>query len=90
MEKIKVRHILVQHEYQAQDLIKSLNEGNEFEQLAKKYSLCSSAPGGGDLGRVPVERLDDQFAEAALDLTEFEISKPVRTKFGWHIIQKLN
>lgn len=90
MEKINVRHILVQYEYQAQDLFKSLSEGAEFTRLAKKFSICSSAAGGGELGRVPADRLDEDFANVALELNDLEISKPVRTKFGWHIIQKLN
>lgn len=89
MKKINVRHILVQHEYQAQDLAKVIATGADFAGLAKKFSLCSSAPGGGHLGVVPLERLDDQFAEALLELSANEISTPVRTKFGWHIIQKL-
>ena len=90
MKKNRVRHILVQHEYQAADLIKNISSGADFGGLAKKFSLCSSAPGGGHLGLVPLERLDDQFAVAVEGLGKDEISKPVRTKFGWHIIQKLD
>jgi peptidyl-prolyl cis-trans isomerase C len=90
MKKINVRHILVQHEYQAMDLMRIISQGEDFGRLAKKYSLCASAPGGGNLGSVLVERLDDQFAEALIDLSKHEISKPVRTKFGWHLIQKLD
>lgn len=90
MEKIKVRHILVQHQYQAEDLLTNLKKGAEFSNLAQKHSLCSSAAGGGDLGSVFVSRLDDDFAEAAVQLSNLEISQPIRTKFGWHIIQRMN
>jgi parvulin-like peptidyl-prolyl isomerase len=90
MKKINVRHILVQHEYQAMDLMRNISSGEDFARLAKKYSLCASAPGGGNLGPVLIDRLDDQFAEALIELSKYEISKPVRTKFGWHLIQKLD
>lgn len=80
----------MQHEYQANDLVRILSNGEEFTRLAQKYSLCSSAPGGGDLGTVSIDRLDEDFVEAAVRLKTFEISTPVRTKFGWHIIQKLS
>ena len=90
MSKIKVRHILVQHQYQAQDLQRSLSQGEEFGSLAKKFSLCASAAGGGDLGLIAPDRLDNQFAEALSELDAHQISNPVRTKFGWHLIQKMN
>ncbi len=89
MSKVKVRHILVQHEYQAKDVLRSLSLGEEFSLLARKFSLCSSAAGGGNLGLVAKSRLDDQFVEAIDLLEAYQVSPPVRTKFGWHIIQKL-
>jgi parvulin-like peptidyl-prolyl isomerase len=86
--KIKIRHILVEHKYEAEDLLKLLKEGKNFTDLAKKYSVCSSAQSGGDLSDVPLNRLDEAFREAAESLKEEEISEVVRTRFGHHLIQR--
>lgn len=87
---MKVRHILVQHKYEAEDLHKQILGGKKFEDIAKKFSTCSSASQGGDLGDVPVAKLDSDFAEALEVLKVQEISKPVRTRFGYHLIQRLS
>jgi parvulin-like peptidyl-prolyl isomerase len=88
--KIHVAHILLEHKYQAEDIQKKLQSGEKFEELAKKHSKCSSAKQGGDLGWVDVSRLDADFCEAAKVLNENEVSNPVRTRFGYHLIKKLN
>lgn len=90
MKSVRVRHILVKHQFEAQDIQRNLGDGKDFSALAKKHSLCPSAPGGGDLGPVKLERLDEDFAQACQGLKEFEVSSPVRTRFGWHLIQKLH
>jgi len=85
-----VRHILVKHRYEADDLIKKLQAGAEFADLARKFSTCPSAPTGGDLGVLRLGQADIDFEEAALGLKENEITtKPVRTRFGYHLIQRL-
>lgn len=84
--QIEVSHILVDHKYEAEDLERLLLAGNKFADLAKKYSRCSSAKNGGHLGILPTSRLDEDFAIAALKLKSGEISKPVRTRFGYHVI----
>ena len=83
-----LKHILVQHKYEAEDLQRKLSAGESFEELAKKYSTCSSAKGGGDLGEVSLDRLVSEFAEAALSLNVGEISPIVKTRFGHHLILK--
>lgn len=84
-----VSHILVQHEYEAQDILKKLKEGKDFEELARVFSKCSSAPRGGDLGPIPVGAADENFEEAAVLLQPGEITeKPVRSRFGYHLIMK--
>lgn len=85
-----LHHILVKHEYEAKDLEAKLKDGVDFETLARKFSLCSSAPNGGSLGDLTgkMHRLDDDFREAAERLKIGEISKPVRTKFGYHLIRR--
>jgi parvulin-like peptidyl-prolyl isomerase len=88
--KLHVSHILVTYQYEAEDLLKKLNEGASFSELAQKYSICPSAKQGGDLGSVDSRRLDEDFAEAALQLKMGEVSPIVRTRFGYHLIQKIN
>ena len=87
--KLKAKHILVQHEYEAKDLQKKLQEGKNFEELAKDYSLCSSARNGGDLGEFPKGAMVPSFEKALLQLKENEISGIVKTQFGYHLIKRL-
>lgn len=86
---LKAKHILVKHEYEAKDLQKKLQEGKSFEDLAKDYSLCPSGQRGGDLGEFPKGRMVPAFEKALLQLKESEISAPVRTQFGYHLIKRL-
>ncbi len=87
--KIRVSHILVKHEYEAQDLLRAINSGKEFAELAKKFSTCPSAPSGGDLGIVGRGRLDEDFEDVAFALKIGEItSRPIRTRFGYHLIYR--
>jgi parvulin-like peptidyl-prolyl isomerase len=88
--KIHVSHILVTYQYEAEDLLKKINEGHAFEEMAQRYSKCPSAQRGGDLGPIDSRRLDETFAEAALALKDNEISPIVRTRFGFHLIKKNN
>ena len=85
---MKIKHILVNQEFEAKDLERKLNEGSQFEELAKKYSKCPSAPDGGDLGDLSNKRnrLDSDFADAMDLLKVGQISKPIRTRFGYHLI----
>lgn len=87
--KIHVKHILVKHEYEAADLLKKISSGESFEKIAMRFSMCPSSESGGDLGEVHIKRLNEDFVEAALQLKPLEISKPVRTSFGYHLILRL-
>ncbi len=86
--KVKPYHILLKHEYEANDVLRLLISGKFFEDLAKKYSICSSSQSGGFLGEVDSQRLDPDFYSAYESLKTNEVSKPVKTKFGWHLIKK--
>lgn len=86
--KIKARHILVEQEYEAQDLVKKLGEGKKFEDLAKSFSKCPSGQRGGDLGEFGKGRMVKSFEEAAFALDIDQVSPPVRTQFGYHLIQR--
>ncbi|MBC7370863.1 MAG: peptidylprolyl isomerase [Bdellovibrionaceae bacterium] len=80
-------HILVQHEYEAQDVLRLLNQGKSFAELAVRFSKCPSAPKGGDLGEMKKGRADEDFEDAAYLLAPGQMTtKPVKTKFGYHLI----
>jgi peptidyl-prolyl cis-trans isomerase C len=86
--KIKARHILVDHEHEAKDVLKKLSEGSSFEELAMAFSKCPSKQRGGDLGEFGRGRMVPSFEEAAFALKTDEVSGPVRTQFGYHLIQR--
>jgi parvulin-like peptidyl-prolyl isomerase len=86
--QIKARHILVEQEYEAQDLVKSLATGKSFEALAREHSRCPSGKEGGDLGAFGRGSMVRAFEEAAFALKVGEVSGPVRTQFGYHLIQR--
>lgn len=88
MDSVKAKHILVEHEYEAQDLLKKINQGEKFEELAQKFSKCPSSRSGGDLGAFGKGRMVQSFEDAAFALKISEISTPVRTKFGYHLIYR--
>lgn len=86
----EVCHILVEANYEAEDLIRKLNEGEDFSALARKYSKCSSSNGGGYLGVIRIGQSDPEFEEASLELMPNEIStRAVRTRFGYHLIKRI-
>lgn len=86
--KIKARHILVDQEFEAKDLIKKMSEGKTFTDLAQTFSKCPSGQRGGDLGEFGRGRMVPAFEEAAFALAVNEVSPPVRTQFGYHLIQR--
>lgn len=88
-EKLRARHILVDQKFEAEDILKKLNLGESFEQLAKDYSTCGSAQDGGNLGEFSRGMMVKPFEDAVLGLKVGEISRPVQTQFGYHIIKRL-
>ncbi|MEN8174752.1 MAG: SurA N-terminal domain-containing protein [Pseudomonadota bacterium] len=87
-EKRTMRHILVASETEAAELAKRIDAGEDFAELAREYSQDpGSAASGGDLGVVERGIMVPAFEAAALALAEGEISVPVGTEFGFHIIQ---
>jgi peptidyl-prolyl cis-trans isomerase C len=83
----KARHILVEKEDTAKDIIKKLQRGDKFEALAKKYSKDPGAANGGDLGWFSPQQMVPPFTEAVVALKNGEYTtKPVKTEFGWHVI----
>jgi peptidyl-prolyl cis-trans isomerase C len=86
---LKARHILVQHEYEAKDIQRKLQNGEAFEKLAKDFSLCSSSKRGGDLGEFKKGMMVSSFEKALLKLMPNEVSGIVRTQFGYHLIMRI-
>jgi len=85
--EVKARHILVEDEATAKEVKQKLDAGEDFAELAKEYSKDATAQSGGDLGWLIESQLDQDFAKVAFQLKEGEISDPVKSQFGWHIIQ---
>ena len=86
-EEMSAAHILLKTEKEAQDVIKQLEKGADFGELADKVSENKGLE-GGDLGYFSRELMVPEFSEAAIAMKEGEISKkPVKTKFGYHVIK---
>ncbi len=89
-EQIQARHILVKSEDKLAEVKKALagKSGKDFAELSKKYSEdAGSAANGGDLGFFGRGQMVPEFEKAAFQLKKGEISSPVKSQFGWHIIQ---
>lgn len=82
-------HILVATEEEAQSLIDQLNDGADFVALAQEFSTGPSGPNGGALGWFGTGMMVPEFEAAVAGLEAGEISAPVQTQFGWHVV-KLN
>lgn len=85
---MKASHILVADQNTAMDLKKKLDEGNNFDSLARKFSSCPSSSRGGDLGEFGPGQMVRPFEDATISLGIGDISEPVQTQFGWHIIHR--
>ena len=86
-QEVKARHILMKKEEDALDIVERLNRGDDFSTLAREKSEDRSAGNGGDLGYFQRGEMTKSFEEAAFALPVGEISPPVKSEFGWHIIK---
>lgn len=87
-EEVWARHILVETEEKAAEVVARLAKGDDFAALARKLSTGPSASSGGDLGYFTRERMLPAFSKAAFALKKGEITRrPVRTRYGWHVIK---
>ena len=87
-EEVRARHILVEEEAQAKAALERLKKGEDFAKLAAELSKDpGSGKEGGDLGFFTKDRMVAPFAEAAFKLGKGEISEPVKSQFGWHVIK---
>ena len=86
-QEVRARHILVKTEDEAKAIVAELKKGADFAELARQKSTDPGASEGGDLGYFPKDEMVPEFADAAFKLEKGQISEPVHTRFGWHIIK---
>jgi peptidyl-prolyl cis-trans isomerase C len=88
-DKVHCAHILVKTEQEAKTIQERLNKGEKFANIAKEVSLCPSGKHGGDLGTFTRGKMVKEFETAAFALQKAGTSPIVKTKFGCHIIKRL-
>jgi peptidyl-prolyl cis-trans isomerase C len=88
MSKIRTSHILVEKQSLALKVHEEIMAGGDFVALAKKYSTCPSGKRGGDLGVFGRGQMVKEFEQAAFALEVGQMSEPVKTQFGYHIIKR--
>jgi len=88
-DKVHCAHILVKTETEAKAVLERLNRGEKFANIAKEVSLCPSKKNGGDLGTFGRGKMVKEFEAASFALSKGQISGIVKTKFGYHIVKRL-
>lgn len=88
-DEFDASHILVETEEQANDLKAQLDDGADFAELAREHSTGPSGPNGGALGWFGKGQMVPEFETAVVALEKGQVSDPVQTQFGWHVV-KLN
>jgi peptidyl-prolyl cis-trans isomerase C len=88
-DQVHCAHILVKTEQEAKTVLARLSKGEKFSNIAKELSLCPSRKQGGDLGSFTRGKMVKEFETAAFALQKGELSPAVKTKFGYHIIKRL-
>ena len=86
--KIKCSHILVEKQSQALQLLEEIKKGKKFGSVAREISTCPSRKKDGDLGYFTKGMMVKEFEDVAFKLQIGEISDPVKTQFGYHIIKR--
>jgi parvulin-like peptidyl-prolyl isomerase len=86
VNEVRASHILVKTESEAQNLCNQIKTGANFGELAKAHSECPSKRKGGDLGYFGKGMMVKEFENAAFGMKRGQVSDPVKTQFGYHII----
>lgn len=87
VSQVHAYHILVKTEAEAQQILAEIKSGASFEKLAQLKSQCPSGRKGGDLGFFGRGQMVKPFESAAFSMKKGEVSQPVKTEFGWHVIK---
>jgi peptidyl-prolyl cis-trans isomerase C len=87
--KVHCAHILVKTQKEVNAILERLKKGEKFSNIAKEVSLCPSKKRDGDLGTFGRGQMVKEFENAAFALEKGQISEIVKTKFGYHIIKRL-
>jgi len=87
--KVHCAHILVKTEKEANAVLERLKKGEKFANIAKEVSLCPSGKHGGDLGTFGRGKMVKEFEKATFALQKGQISPIAKTKYGYHIIKRL-
>jgi len=87
--QIHCAHILVKTEQEVKAVLERLNKGEKFANIAREVSLCPSGKRGGDLGNFGRGKMVKEFENAAFALQKGQTSPIVKTKFGYHVIKRL-
>ena len=87
--KIRCAHILVKTQQEAINLLERIKKGEDFGKLAQDNSLDGSRRRGGDLGYFGRGVMVRPFEQAAFSLEVNQVSEPVKSEFGWHLIKRL-
>ena len=85
--QVRASHILVKTEKVALGIKAKLDAGEDFEKLAKQFSICPSKENGGDLGFFGKGQMVPEFEQAAFSRPVGVVGKPVATEFGFHLIK---
>ena len=85
--EVHARHILVETEDEAKAVLADLKKGTDFAELAKQKSKDPGASDGGDLGWFTKDQMVPEFSEVAFKLDKGQLSDPVKSQFGWHVIK---
>ena len=85
-KSVNAAHILVNSEKDAQNIMARLEKGENFEELAKRFSKCPSKKKGGNLGWFNKGDMVPEFENAAFSAQKGAVVGPVKTQFGYHII----
>ncbi|MBI2578592.1 MAG: peptidylprolyl isomerase [Candidatus Aenigmarchaeota archaeon] len=86
--QVRCSHILVKTEQEVKLILDKIKKGESFAELAQQHSLCPSRKHGGDLGSFGRGMMVRTFEMAAFALEKDQISQPVKTEFGWHVIKR--
>ncbi|HXV75924.1 MAG TPA: peptidylprolyl isomerase [Candidatus Polarisedimenticolaceae bacterium] len=90
MIKARARHILVESAASAENLIKQLESGADFAELARRHSSCPSGKEGGDLGEFQPGQMVREFDDVVFRREIGKPHGPVKTEFGFHVIEILS